>query len=326
MSAPPSSLAVGPVQLCLAPSVVTVFGLLFTVMGAVVGAVGLVLHPQRDSQFAVTTLTDWARARRLPVLGLKDEVDRLECDAVAVTEAELVRRSTLVVGLGGDGTVLRALRLCRAAESPVPVPVLGVNLGKLGFLAEIDVPELPDALTAIDEHRFRVERRSAVQVVLPDGTSAIAFNDVALVRVPGDGVAVVEVRVSGEGFVRYAADAVVVATPTGSTAYSYAAGGPIVSPSVEGLLVIPAAPHASFNRALLLAADEPVTLDLLPSSGVLAVEIDGRVECQAGPGDSLSLSLVREAAHLVRLGGTSFYQRARRKLRVMGSLEADEGL
>ena len=201
----------------------------------------MVLHPQRDSQFAVTTMTDWARAHHLPVLGLKDEVDRLECDALPVSEAELVSRSTLVVALGGDGTVLRALRLSRAVESPAPVPVLGVNLGKLGFLAEIDVPELPDALTAIDEHRFRVERRAAVQAVLPDGTTTLAFNDVALVRVPGDGVAAVEVRVSGEGFVRYAADAIVVATPTGSTAYSYAAGGPIVSPSVEGLLVIPAA-------------------------------------------------------------------------------------
>jgi len=302
-----------------------VIGLLFTVMGAV-GAVGLVLHPQRDSQFAVTTLTDWARARGLPVLGLKDEVDRLECDAVAVTEDELVRRSTLVVGLGGDGTVLRALRLCRAAPAAVPVPVLGVNLGKLGFLAEIDVPELPEALTAIDEHRFRVERRAAVQAVLPDGSTAVAFNDVAMVRVPGDGVAAVEVLVSGESFVRYAADAIVVATPTGSTAYSYAAGGPIVSPSVEWLLVIPAAPHASFNRALVLAAHEPLVLQVLPSSGVLAVEVDGRVECRAAAGDSLSLSLVPEVAHLVRLGRTSFYQRARRKLQVTGSLEADAGL
>jgi NAD+ kinase len=165
-----------------------------------------------------------------------------------------------------------------------------------------------------------------VQAVLPDGSTTIAFNDVALVRVPGDGVAAVEVLVSGEGFVRYAADAIVVATATGSTAYSYAAGGPIVSPSVEGLLVIPAAPHASFNRALVLSADEPLTLNVLPSSGVLAVEVDGRVEAHAGPGDTLSLSLVREAAHLVRLGGTSFYQRTRRKLRVMGSLEADAGL
>jgi NAD+ kinase len=294
-------------------------------MGAV-GAVGLVLHPRRDSQFAVDTLIEWAQARGLPVLGLVDEVARLDCDAEPVTEEQLARRSTLVVSLGGDGTVLRALRLCRSAPGVAPVPVLGVNLGRLGFLAEVDVPELPDALTAIDEHRFRVERRAAVQAVLPDGNTSIAFNDVALVRIPGDGVAVVEVTVSGEGFVRYAADAIVVATPTGSTAYSYAAGGPIVSPSVEGLLVIPAAAHASFNRALVLAADEPLRLDLLPSSGVLAVEVDGRVAAEVRAGDSIALALVPEAAHLVRLGVTSFYQRTRRKLRVMGSLEADDGV
>src|SRR5215218_7577207 len=128
------------------PSVVTGDALLSTDMGAV-GAVGLVLHPRRDSQFAVDT------------------------------EEQLARRSTLVVSLGGDGTVLRALRLCRSAPGVAPVPVLGVNLGRLGFLAEVDVPELPDALTAIDEHRFRVERRAAVQAVLPDGRVVIAFND-----------------------------------------------------------------------------------------------------------------------------------------------------
>ena len=294
-------------------------------MGAV-GSVGFVLHPQRDSQFAVTTLMTWADARGLPVLGLVDEVSRLDCDAEPVTEEQLVRRSSLIVSLGGDGTVLRALRLCSAYEGTVPVPVLGVNVGRLGFLAEVDVPDVPDALTAIDEHRFRVERRAAVQAVLPDGQTVTAFNDVALVRVPGDGVAAVEVTVSGEGFVRYAADAIVVATPTGSTAYSYAAGGPIVSPSVEGLLVIPAAAHASFNRALLLAADEPLRLDLLPSSGELAVEVDGRVAAEVRAGDSLPLVLLPGAAHLVRLGTTSFYQRTRRKLRVMGSLEADDGV
>jgi NAD+ kinase len=294
-------------------------------MGAV-GPVGLVLHPERDSEFAVSTLLDWAQERRLPVLGLAPEVARLNCDAEPVTEAELVRRATLVVSLGGDGTVLRALRLCQALDGPTPVPVLGVNLGRLGFLAEVDVPELPAALTAIDEHRFVVERRAAVRAALPDGTMAVAFNDIALVRVPGDRVAAVGVRVNGESFVRYAADAIVVATPTGSTAYSFAAGGPIVSPSVEGLLVIPAAAHATFNRALLLAADEHLVLDLLPSSGVLAVEVDGRVVCQVRPGDSIALALVPGAAHLLRLGTTSFYQRARRKLRVMGSTEADDGI
>jgi NAD+ kinase len=148
-----------------------------------------------------------------------------------------------------------------------------------------------------------------------------AFNDIALVRIPGEGLAAVGVRVDGCSFVRYAADAVLVSTPTGSTAYSYSVGGPIVSPTVEGLLVGAAAAHSSFNRSLLLSLDEDLELDVLPSSGRLAVEVDGVVVGHAMAGESLRIEPVRAAARVVRLGGTSFYERARRKLRVVGSAE-----
>ena len=108
----------------------------------------------------------------------------------------------------------------------------------------------------------------AVKAVLPDGTAVTAFNDIALVRIPGDGLSAVAVSVEGHPFVRYAADAVIVATSTGSTAYSFSAGGPIVSPRVEGFLVVPAAAHSAFNRALVLSADERVTLELLRRAAV----------------------------------------------------------
>ena len=116
--------------------------------------------------------------------------------------------------------------------------MLGVNLGRLGFLAEIDVDELPAALSAIDGHQFTVEPRMAVRTTLPDGRPVTAFNDIALVRIPGDGSAAIDITVGGKPFVRYAADAVIVATRTGSTAYSFSAGGPIVSPTVEAILVV----------------------------------------------------------------------------------------
>jgi NAD+ kinase len=163
----------------------------------------------------------------------------------------------------------------------------------------------------------------AITAELPDGQIVTAFNDIALVRIPGDGIAAVEVLVEGCPFVRYSADAVIVATSTGSTAYSYSAGGPIVSPNVEGFLVIPAAAHSTFNRAIMLSADEGVALDLLPSSGELAIEVDGRVMARLSPGHRLSISAVRAAAQVVRLGDTTFYERARRKLRVSGSAEID---
>jgi len=206
---------------------------------------------------------------------------------------------------------------------PFGVPVLGVNLGRLGFLAEIDVKDLAHALTSIDEHRYQVEPRMAVSARLPDGRTATAFNDIALVRIPGDGLVVVEVLVQGQPFVRYSADAVIVSTSTGSTAYSYSAGGPIVSPTVEGFLVIPAAAHSTFNRAIMLSADEEVTLNLLPTCGQLAVEVDGAVATRLAAGDRLEITASRGAARVVRLGSTTFYERARRKLRVSGSAEAD---
>jgi NAD+ kinase len=281
--------------------------------------VGLVLHPERDSVPAIDTIMQWAQDRHVTVLGLPEEVGRIACDAAAVDAGELVERADLLVSLGGDGTMLRSMRLISGRSTPV----LGVNLGRLGFLAEIDVDELPAALSAIDEHRYSVEPRMAVRADLPDSMTVTAFNDIALVRVPGHGSAAVAISVQGHPFVRYAADAVIVATPTGSTAYSFSAGGPIVSPTVEGVLVVAAAAHSTFDRAMMLSADEDLRLDLLPRSGRLAVEVDGQVAGYLSAGDELHVRAVRAAAQVVRLGCTTFYERARRKLRVNGSLETE---
>jgi NAD+ kinase len=279
-------------------------------------AVGLVLHPQRDSESAVNAVLDWAAQRNTQILGINDEIVRLHCNAIAVTPEELGRRSDLVVSLGGDGTMLRAMRLADRQRAPV----LGVNLGKLGFLAEVDVPELPDALSAIDGHQFTIEPRMAVDAVIGDQV-VTAFNDIAVVRFPGQASASVAVRVADHPFVSYAADAVVVATPTGSTAYSFSAGGPIVSPAVEALVVTPAAPHSAYNRGLVLSVADRLVLEILPASGRLAVEVDGQVAAHVGPGDMIELQPRPGAARVVRLGRTTFYERARRKLRLTDSAE-----
>lgn len=280
-----------------------------------VGTVGLVLHPKRDSRVAIDTIVRWAAGRGVTVAGLREEVGRIDCSAVAVDAGTLVRQADLLVSLGGDGTMLRTMRLIAGRSTPV----LGVNLGKLGFLAEIDVAELPATLSAIDAHRYSVEPRLAVRCEL-GGARVTAFNDIALVRIPGEGMAAVTVSPAGQPFVSYAADAVIVATSTGSTAYSFSAGGPVVSPRVEAVLVVPAAAHSSFNRALVLPADEEVTLQVLPASGRLAVEVDGVVAGHLVAGDRVTVSAVPGAAKVVRLG-TTFYERARRKLRVDGSAE-----
>lgn len=282
-----------------------------------VKVVGLVLHPRRDCGAAIDAIVAWATARGVTVLGLREEITRIDCEAEAVTPEEMVERAGLLVSLGGDGTMLRTMRLVEGRKTPV----LGVNVGRLGFLAEVDLPDLPAALSAIDDHRFTIESRTAVRTRLPGGDEVSAFNDIALVRVPGDGLAHVGITVEGSRFVNYAADAVIVATPTGSTAYSFSAGGPIVSPNVEGLLVSAAAAHSSFNRSLMLSVDERLELDVAPTSGRLAVEVDGIIAGHANRGDQLTIHPVPAAAQVIRFGGASFYERARRKLRVEGSAQ-----
>jgi NAD+ kinase len=119
---------------------------------------------------------------------------------------------------------------------------------------------------------------------------------------------------------------VIVATPTGSTAYSFSAGGPITSPAVEALLVTPAAPHSAYSRGVVLSVHDSVTLEILPTSGRLAVEVDGQVAGYVEPGDRIDLQARPGAARVVRLGMTTFYQRARRKLRLTDSAEIPLGL
>jgi NAD+ kinase len=280
-----------------------------------IGAVGLVLHPKRDCAVAVDLVTRWAASRGVAVFGVAGELDAA-IGVQLLEQQRIAQHVDLLVSLGGDGTMLRTLRLAYHHQ----VPVLGVNLGKFGFLAEIEVPELDNALGSIAAERFEVESRVAVEAMVGD-TVRVAFNDIALVRIPGRGQAAVGVVVDGQPFVRYVADAVVVSTPTGSTAYSFSAGGPIVSPKAQGLLVVPVAPHSTFNRALMLACSESLSLELLASSGSLAFEVDGELVRTLEPGQQVKLLTNVAAGSVVRLGTTTFYQRAQRKLRLSDAAE-----
>ena len=277
---------------------------------------GMVLHPRRESAAAVETILRWAAGRDITVLGLTEEVSRLDCVAVAVGAEELASRADLLIGLGGDGTVLRAMRLADRHQALV----LGVNLGKLGFLAEIDVPDLATALSAIGDRRYDTEARTALDAVI-GSQQFTAFNDVVIVRVPGEGTAEVGLAVEGYHFVSYAADAVIVATPTGSTAYNFSAGGPIVAPSIGGILVTPSSPHSVFNRSIMVDRNHSLSLSVLPHSGRLAVEVDGEIASYVEPGDTLAVTARLDAAKVIRFGRTTFYQRTQRKLGIVGATE-----
>src|SRR3954452_790573 len=229
---------------------------------AVEGTVGLVLHPHQDVSASLDRALAVTRPRGMTLLGRALDRQRLPAGVAAVEDAEFVDRVQGVLSLGGDGTMLGALRLVAGR----PVPVLGVNHGHLGFLTEVAPRELEDALSRLAAGRVSVEARAALRVAADGGGAELtAFNDMVL-RSTGRGATAVDLTVGGEHFGRYRADALIVATPTGSTAYSYAAGGPVVSPSAQAMIVIPVAPMSGIGRAVVLGPDESVVLEPDPGS------------------------------------------------------------
>src|SRR3954463_9111639 len=196
-----------------------------------VGRLGLVLHPSNDPAPVAEKLTSWARSHGKQLIADARDAPRLPDEVEPVSEAQLADEADALISLGGDGTMLGALRL--AADRPVPI--LGVNLGNLGFLVEVEPHELDAALDRLEMGDFTIEEHSAA--VLTDGPDqSIAFNDIALASVPGEGAVQASLTVMGRASGRYRCDALVIATPIGSTAYSYAAGRPLVSAVLYGVV------------------------------------------------------------------------------------------
>jgi len=282
--------------------------------------VGLLLHPQRDCSAVVAAVSGWAAVQGLSLVGREREAEQLPDGVTAVSEHALATGCDLVIAVGGDGTVLRGLRLC----APHETPVLGVNLGRLGFLAEVDRDDIAAALTSIGLGDYSVEDRLALATrAVVDGADtdyASAYNDVVLTRVPGRGQAVLGLFVDGRLFARYSADGLVVATPTGSTAYNFSVNGPLVSPRVQSFMVTAIAPHSAFNRTLVVHRSEALRIDLLRQSSPVVLEIDGRHSAQLQAGDSIALGASDKPGLVVRLRNSNFYERARAKLGLVDPL------
>jgi NAD+ kinase len=274
--------------------------------------VGLVLHPRRDPRPVAEKILRWCRSHGSEVLVDAKDAARCPEGVRPVTRDELAEHVKALISLGGDGTMLGALRL--AARRPVPV--LGVNLGRLGFLAEVEPDEVDAALDRIDSDDFTIEEHSAA--VISDGRDEmIVFNDVALASVPGDGQVQAALTVAGRPSGRYRCDALIIATPIGSTAYSYAAGGPLVSPMIDAFVVSPVAPLSGIARPAVISAAEPVRLTLLEESGQPALEADGTVLRRMQPGEALDVHFRPRAGRVVRLDSERYQRRSQVKLSLL---------
>ena len=230
-----------------------------------------------------------------------------------------------VLSLGGDGTLLRAARMLDGR----PVPILGVNLGRLGFLTSCPGSDLALALRRLAAGEYEAERRMALHAsaVDPRGNERMhwrSLNDVVLHKGGFARVVRFAVSVDNEPIATYGADGVVVSTPTGSTAYSLSAGGPVVVPTVESIVITPVSPHTLAVRPLVLPPTAEVRVQGEEGLAELLVTIDGQVGTTFGESETLVVRRADRPVLIVRFPGTTFFARLRRKLGWGGLAERDE--
>jgi NAD+ kinase len=215
--------------------------------------------------------------------------------------------------LGGDGTLLRAVETAR----PVGVPLLGVNLGHVGFLAEAEQESLNEALRAISDRDYEVEERMTVDAVAMVNGDEVArswaFNEVSVEKSSRERILEVVLEVDCRPVSAFGCDGVLCSTPTGSTAYAFSAGGPIVWPQVQALLVVPSNAHALFARPMVVSPDSQVAIEIVGTGSAAVLDCDGRRTAALPPGARVEVTKGATPVRMVRLDGRPFADRLVRK-------------
>ncbi|MFY9330512.1 MAG: NAD kinase [Candidatus Nanopelagicales bacterium] len=235
--------------------------------------------------------------------------DEVVSDAGAHPAEDTAHGCDLVVVLGGDGTILRGAELARNDD----VPLLGVNLGHVGFLAEAEPEDISDVVEAIKGRRWHVEERLALAVrVMHSGQTVAetwALNEVSIEKVMRQRMVDILIEVDGRPLSRWGCDGVVCATPTGSTAYAFSAGGPVVWPEVEAIVVLPLSAHALFARPMVVSPHSTVALELHGLSPAAVLWADGRRSIEVPPSARIEVSRHDQPVRLARLQTAPFTDR-----------------
>lgn len=271
----------------------------------------VVAHHERQEVWTLAhAAAAWLRARGHECWMPKPEATQLGLDDLAADADPAT--ADLVLSLGGDGTMLRAVGILDGA----PVPLLGVNLGRLGYLTEIEADQLEASLARFaagsEEGTWHLDERMmlAVSVSDPDGTERgtwRALNEAVVEKCESGHTVNLLVRIDGEPFTSYATDGLIVSTPTGSTAYSLSARGPVVSPKHRALLVTPVAPHMLFDRSLVLDPTEIVEIEVLAGRAA-SVVVDGRPVSGLAAASRVRCVPAVETARFVRFGAHHYHQ------------------
>jgi NAD+ kinase len=275
----------------------------------------------RDKPQSKTVLAQLAAtAHRLGLrLVATPETARLLPRARRASDARFGRGLDAVLALGGDGTLLRAARLVERSETPI----LGINLGNLGFLTSATVDELDAGLELLARGGYRISPRTVIEVAVHRGRKKLgvfrALNDVVAGWGRSSRITTFAVEVDGEAITSYRCDGLIVSTPTGSTGHSLSAGGPILHPEADVLLLNVICPHTLSARPIVLPDRSRVTITVADASKPLLLSVDGQEELQLDQGDRLSVQRSPRNVALIHLPGYRYFGVLRQKLQWSGS-------
>lgn len=277
--------------------------------------VGILANPHKPGSIpTLQALREALRARGISTV-LEEQTAALAGEGDGIPAESFSRHVELAAVIGGDGTMLHALARLGDFEKPVA----GINIGTLGFLTSCTDDELGAFAACVAEGRFTTSARTLLDATVhragkPDG-SFTALNEITLARGETGRLVSLRARVNGELLNDYRADGLIVATPTGSTAYSLSAGGPLIDPGAAVFLITPICPHSLSQRALVLSDSCRVELSSEdPECGPMLFSVDGRDIVRIGPGDRIEVKKSARSFHLLRLEGRSFYEALRQKL------------
>jgi NAD+ kinase len=275
------------------------------------GAFALVVHRQRGLAASLAqTIAEWLAGRGHEVRLPSEDAEVVGRPDLAVPEEKLGVGLDLAVSIGGDGTMLRTVDMVAVHEAPV----IGVNVGQLGYLTEVEPADWEIALERFLRGEFQVDQRMLLRVHVdaPSGASCSscderALNEAVLEKTPMGHTVRLKVLIDGDFFTTYAADGLIVGTPTGSTAYAFSARGPIVDPSLRALLLTPVSPHMLFDRTMVLDPRSELRLEV-DGHRAATLSVDGRNLGELVEGDAIVCTAGEQAAHLVTFGGRDFHR------------------
>ncbi len=254
------------------------------------------------------------KKRNISILLLKDSAKYINRKDLSADEEEMRKNAQVLISLGGDGTLLKAARIVRGEN----IPILGVNMGGLGFLTEITYRDLEEALPLLLRKKYSLERRSMLAVsVSRNAQKLFALNDVVLSRGASSRIVELKTFIDGDYLTTFTSDGLIVSTSTGSTAHSLSSGGPIIHPSIDSILIVPICPHTLSNRPIVVPSRSKIRVKTLTRHPV-DYTVDGQVGGKLKKGDEIEVSLAPFHISLVRLKRKSFYELLRKKFKWSG--------